>query len=221
VEVSHPTPTLTQPSVTPLKAAAFVPFSIESESWSGLREELSSEFVDAKDQLEASKFTLGTGSPEPQGISVGATYLATTAGTAAFVVGDVYTLSELLPPRYQPKAQYVGSKTILDKVRRFVGSGNTTEMPVYVDGAPPSILGRQAYELSAMSASVSSTEKILALGDFSRFMIVDRLGLQIEIVPHLFHTSNNRPSGMRGLYAYWFTTSYVRDVNAFRQLKVR
>jgi predicted phage gp36 major capsid-like protein len=42
--------------------------------------------------------------------------------------------------------------------------------------------------------------------------------MSVELIPHLFHTSNNRPSGQRGLYAVWRNGSKVLDPNAFRLL---
>ena len=61
---------------------------------------------------------------------------------------------------------------------------------------------------------------MLTIGDFSHFLIVDRVGLNVEVIPHLFHTANNRPSGQRSLYAYWRNTSDVLAWQAFRTLKV-
>ena len=44
-----------------------------------------------------------------------------------------------------------------------------------------------------------------------------RIGLLIGLIPHLFG-SNRRPTGERGLYAYWRNGSKVVDANAFRAL---
>jgi HK97 family phage major capsid protein len=52
-------------------------------------------------------------------------------------------------------------------------------------------------------------------GDFSRYLIVDRVGLTVETIPHLFGASQ-RPTGQRGLYAYWRNGAKVLDANAFR-----
>ena len=48
-------------------------------------------------------------------------------------------------------------------------------------------------------------------------VIVERIGLPIELIPHLFG-SNHRPTGERGLYAYSRNGSKVVDANAFRVL---
>jgi HK97 family phage major capsid protein len=59
--------------------------------------------------------------------------------------------------------------------------------------------------------------KFLLYGDFSRYAIVERVGMQIELIPHLFG-ANRRPTGQRGLYAFWGNSAKVVDANAFRAL---
>ena len=51
-------------------------------------------------------------------------------------------------------------------------------------------------------------------------MIVDRVDLQVELVPHLFGTACNYTTGQRGLYAYWRVRAGVLTWEAFRTLKV-
>ncbi len=50
-------------------------------------------------------------------------------------------------------------------------------------------------------------------------MIVDRVGMNIELVPHLFG-ANRRPTGQRGLYAWLRAGADSIDDNAFRMLNV-
>jgi HK97 family phage major capsid protein len=59
--------------------------------------------------------------------------------------------------------------------------------------------------------------KIAVFGDFSRYMILDRVGLTVEVLPHLLG-ANRRPTGERGLYAYWRNGAKVLDANAFRAI---
>jgi HK97 family phage major capsid protein len=59
--------------------------------------------------------------------------------------------------------------------------------------------------------------KHVVFGDFSRYLIVDRVGLTVDFIPHLFGASQ-RPTGQRGLYCYWRNGAKVLDANAFRAL---
>lgn len=57
-------------------------------------------------------------------------------------------------------------------------------------------------------------------GDFSQFLIVDRVGMGIELVPQLLGT-NRRPTGERGVFALWFNNSKILVDNAFRLLQIK
>ncbi|CNG99042.1 phage major capsid protein%2C HK97 [Mycobacterium tuberculosis] len=59
----------------------------------------------------------------------------------------------------------------------------------------------------------------LIYGDFSNFVITDRLGMAVEFIPTLFG-SNRRPTGQRGWFAYYRTGSDSVNDNAFRLLNV-
>lgn len=55
----------------------------------------------------------------------------------------------------------------------------------------------------------------LVFGDFSKFLIVDRIGMNVELVPHLLG-ANRRPTGERGILAVWMNNCKVLVDNAFR-----
>lgn len=222
-EASDNTPTLTQPSATVVRAQAFVPFSMESaEDWPSLQREMASLFADAKDDLEATKFFSGTGTVEPQGLSqLGTPRRVQTAGTAAFVVGDVYNTESNLAPRWRPRASFVLNRAQANRIRQFDTAGGaqlwTDNLRVGLPNNVPTggqlgnaLLGYPAYELSTAGTSIASGSSILYFGDFSRgFIIVDRIGMDVTFVPMMFGTANNYPSGQQGLYARWRNTSIL------------
>jgi HK97 family phage major capsid protein len=222
-EVTDDSPTLAQPTATPIRATAFVPYSFEvGQDWAGLQGELARLFADAKDQLEATKFTLGTGTVEPVGIiaGLGTAYQVSTAGTATLAAGDVYALQEALGPRFQPNATFMSSNTIGNRVYRLVPAGSTTE-PVLMNADRTSVLGRPYRENSAMVTTVTSASKVLLYGDIAAgFAIIDRVGMSVELVPHLFGSGNRFPTGQRGALAWWRTTSQILVPQAIRLLKM-
>jgi HK97 family phage major capsid protein/HK97 family phage prohead protease len=226
-EVSDDTPTLTQPSYTVSAVRAFVPFSIESEDWTDLRAELTREFQDAKDTEEGSSFTVGTGAPVPQGVIVGATNLATTSASSAVALVDLDTLADALPERYQPGAAIMASRGFFSKIRQLAraATSETDEWPNVQTGNvnAPQLIGYPKYINSNIVSTITTgNSKVAIIGDFQKgFLIVDRIGMNVELIPHLFATANNLPSGQRGLFAYWRNTSGVRDANAFRVLLVK
>lgn len=214
-EASDNAPTLVQPSANVEKAFAFVPYSIEiGGDWSSLGAEMAELFADAKNKLENTKFLtgLGHGSNEPQGLIAvgGATAVVSSATTAVFAVADLYSLESALDPRWRDRASIVGNRAAFQKVRQFDTAGGANLWVQLQYGAPATLLGYPAHEWSAYSSAMTTSgSTILTMGDFSKFQIVDRVGMDVEVIPHLFATANNRPSGQRGLYCYWRNTSTV------------
>lgn len=85
---------------------------------------------------------------------------------------------------------------------------------------PPTLLGRNALELSNMVATTTTGSKVLLYGDFqSGYVIVDRIGSTLELVPHLVG-SNRRPTGQRGALLWYRVGADVVVPNAFRLLNI-
>jgi HK97 family phage major capsid protein len=223
--VSDDTPSLGQPVIHVEKAQSYFQYSIESEDWAGLTEELTRLFLDERDSLEATKFVTGAGhgSHEPEGLLTGLSNAYEVASDAINSLGpdDIYRLKAELPPRHQARASWLASGPILDHVYRLVGKADNEEPKLWRDGDPPTILRRPAFEASGMSATIDGDEKVLVLGDFSNFVIVDRLGAAVEPVPLVMDASTQRPTGQRGLYFYWRNSAGVVNPNAFRVLCVQ
>jgi HK97 family phage major capsid protein len=88
------------------------------------------------------------------------------------------------------------------------------------DGRGGQLLGIPKVEASGWSTALTSGSTALTYGDFSHFRVFDRVGAQIEIIPHLFGSGNRYPTGQRGVYFYWRTTSVPMDTAAFVSLKL-
>ncbi len=230
-EASDNAPTLQQPTVNIEKAFAFVPMSIEiSQDWANIQEDMALCFADAKNQLESSKFLTGLGhaSHEPQGLIAagGATSIVTTGTTAVVGAADLYALRQALSERYQPNASIVGNRATFDKIRQLDTAGGANLWVQLSYDNPPTLLGYPAYMWSKYdNTPTTSGSTVLTIGDFSYFKIIDRAGLSVELIPHMFATANNLPSGQRGLYMYWRNTSQVVSptlgaYSAFQSLKV-
>jgi HK97 family phage major capsid protein len=171
-------------------------------------------FADAKNRLESSKFLTGLGhaSNQPQGLIAagGATaVIVTTATTAVFAVADLYSLEIALSPRYRANASIVGNRAAYQKVRQF-----DTQRREPLGSAPGARTRRSCSATRRTSGRTrrgptTSGSTILTIGDFNYFAIVDRAGASVEFIPHLFGGSNRFPTGQRGLYYWWRTSSQV------------
>lgn len=230
-EASDNAPTLAQPTCIPERCQAFIPFSMEvGGDWSALQTEMATLIQEGKDDVEATKFTTGAGhgSNEPQGLLTGATSTV-AAGTAAFAIAHLYALQNALPARFQPRAQFVGNRATYGLVKQFDTSGGGMFWGDLRDGLSragvptpgglgATLNGYPTNECSAYASVLTAGSKILTLGDFRYFLIVDRLGMDIEIIPHLFGASG-RPTGQRGMFAIWRNSSAVLSTAAFRTLQ--
>lgn len=226
-EASDNAPTLAQPVISTEKAQAFIPFSIEvGMDWQGMQAEMGRLLQDAKDDLEATAFATGSGTNEPQGVLTGATTVVTASGTASFAAADLYALENALGPRFRPRASMLLNRAQVNRIRAFATAAGPVALTENLRqgtlpaGArlPVDVLGYPTYELSSMASVLTTGSLIAILGDFSYYVIVERIGLTVEVIPHLVGT-NRRPTGQRGLYAYWRNSGGVISPNAFRVLK--
>ena len=69
-----------------------------------------------------------------------------------------------------------------------------------------------------MSGATTSGTIMAILGDFSQFVIYDRIGVNVEYIANVVDGSGV-PTGQRGLVAYKRVGSDVTDLDAFRLLK--
>jgi predicted phage gp36 major capsid-like protein len=233
-EASDNSPTLAQPSVVVEKRAdASCPFSIELGAGLGLapvRDGQPDPGREGRPRGHQVHDRHGTAPAEP-----GHHHRRHDHGHGgrrrAFAVADLYAVEQALGPRFRPRAQWLGNRFTYNKVRQFDTAGGASQLwmpypaPLRegLNNDPPrgnmgaELIGYPANEDSAMASALTTGSKILVLGDFRYFVIVDRVGMDIEVIPHLFG-ANRRPTGQRGFYAYWRNSAKVLDANAFRVL---
>lgn len=225
-EVSDDSPTFAQPSIPNYTGRGFVPISIEAmQDEQNVAQEVGKLLAGGKQDLEGTAFITGSGSGQPTGIITaltGGSSVVSAATDDAFAIGDVYKLQGALPARYRPNASWLANNLIYNIVRGFDTYGGGGFWANLLADRPPQLLGRDALEAEAMDGTVTTSgavaNLILLFGDFSNFVITDRIGMSVEFIPHLFHTSNNRPSGQRGWFAYYRTGSDSVNDGAFRLL---
>jgi HK97 family phage major capsid protein len=158
----------------------------------------------------------------------------TASGTNAITYADLDGLENSLGPRFRSKASMVANRATYQRIRHFdaaggrgaweagyqleVGLPNQVPTPGFLAGR---LIGYPAYESSAMSSTFTTGQLVGPIcGDFSQMIIVDRIGLTTETIPHLFDVTNNLPTGQRGLYAYWRTGAGVSATAPFKILKL-
>lgn len=227
-EVSDDSPTFAQPSIPIYKAAGFVPISIEAmQDEANVAQEVGKLLVGGKEDLEAVAFTTGSGSGQPTGIVTALTGTGSVVNAAAddtFALKDIYALQGALPARYRGQASWLANNLVYNLVRQFDTAGGAGLWNTVGDDRANVLLGRRVLEAESMDGTITTSGAVAnyaaIFGDFSNYVIADRIGMTVEFIPHLFHTANNRPSGQRGWYAYARTGADSVNDGAFRMLNV-
>lgn len=223
-EVSDDSPDFDQPTITAGKGQVFVEASFEAiQDTSNLAQEIATMMAFEKDRMESVAFVTGNGDGKPKGI---VTALAAVDGSvvetntaATLAVEDIFKLDESLPARWAANASWLGHRAIYNKLRQFDEYGGSALWGHLDEARKRELLGRPNFVAEAMASAVVAGAKVLAFGDFSNYVIVDRIGTTIEYIPNLFGSSG-RPTGKRGWLTHFRVGADVVNPNAFRLLEV-
>lgn len=203
-------PTFLSPSVTAYKWHGTVPVTIEAfEDIANLGNTVAMMIAESRERFLAQYYATGSGSSQPYGI-VGA--LSGLTGTArqsvhstnsAFTVTDFQNAYLALGPRYQPNATWVSSLTYANRVRNFGTTSYADRSTTLREGVGDTLMNKPWKEVSDMTTALSTASNYaFVYGDFSNFLIYDRIGTEVEFIPLLMSPGNALPNGRRGWYCY-------------------
>ncbi|MER5912324.1 phage major capsid protein [Streptomyces sp. NPDC001982] len=223
VEAGDNAPGFGQPTVQLFKAQGFVPISIEAlQDEANVTSEVARLLAFGREELEAAKFISGSGSGEPFGIVTALTGTAAelTQGPAGTMpLGSIYGLDNGLPARYRRGASWLAHRAIYNVIRAIDQNGGAGLWVQLQGDVPAQLIGRPTYEAEAMTSTITTGSRNLIYGDFSNYVIADRVGMTVEFIPHLVG-ANRRPTGQRGWYAYYRVGADSVNDGAFRMNKV-
>lgn len=204
--VSDDAATLAQPTITVYKAAGFIPFSLEvGDDYPAfaaeMRRLLDGGFMD----LVASGTVVGSA---PIGIftalDANTNVEVSVTADGAFGAVDVLKLWKALPERSKANASWIMSTGVENEIRKFAASSDGAYYTVNLaEGGLGNLFGRPVYttDYAPDFTATTGAANICVVGDFSNFVVAQRAGMTVELVPHLFDVTNNRPTGQRGFYA--------------------
>ncbi len=202
---------------------AYVTGSYEIFQDSSLLAQLPGLIGTAIDMAEGVAFISGSGSDAPYGIitavsgTAGSLVTCTTRGTfSSASAADTLAMFNALPSRYEDSSTWVMNKTTyLTIAQQIVG---TNGVKVIDMTNKDMLLDSPVVRASSVTSTTTSGNFLAVLGDFSQYVIYDRLGVNVEFIPQVFNSSGV-PLGQRGLVAYKRVGAKVSDVDAFRLLK--
>lgn len=224
--VSDDSPTLDQPEVDVHMARGFIPYSIEiGMDYPSFAEEMSRLLTEGYDELLLDKFTRGSGTGEPLGLvtaldaNTNVEVLLASAGTLA--AGDIYNVWAKLPQKYRRRASWLQSVEVNNKIRQLGTANNFHASTVDLTAEWADVFfNKGAYETPYMTDLTTSGvhTNVTVVGDFSNYVIARNGGMSVELVPHLFDITNNRPTGQRGWFGYARIGGGPSNDNGFRLL---
>lgn len=218
-EAADASPSFDPPEVPTHKAAAWIEASQEAlQDAAAFQAQLGAILADSKAAHEGPAWITGTGVNQPTGVVSGltATETVTTVGAGAFAAEDVYALLEGLPARFRARATWLAALGILNAIDQFETTNGSKMFP---ELGNERLLRKPVREASEVSETIATGEHIAVVGDFANYVIADRLGASVELVPHLMG-ANRRPTGKRGFWYHWRVGGAPVVANAFRRLEV-
>lgn len=216
-------PTTGGVTVDAAKLTAYVTGSFEIFQDSNLLAQLPMLIGESIDYAESAAFISGSGSGAPKGVitavsgTAGSLVTVTTRGSfTSASIADTIALVNALAVRYEDTATWVLNKAIYRTIeQQMVGTGAVKAIEM--------TNGKELFDLpvrrsSTMLSATTSGNHIAVLGDFSQYIVYDRLGVNVEFIQNVVD-GDGLPVGKRGLVAYKRVGGDVSDVDAFRLLK--
>ncbi len=235
-------PAVGQIQIYPKKGAAWVLGSFEVMGDTNFAEQLPGLLADAKDVAEELAFAVGTGgvltAGQPLGIinamGTAQRVLASTLGGTVAVGGlsagtgcvvNIYNLNAALGARFRlsPRVGWVSNIRNINAIRALDQYGGGSFWANLGAGQPERLLDKPILESPSLTASTAIgtalTSALAVFGDWSKFVIVDRIGTTMLFDPLIKGAGTaNMPTGQQGWFYYWRVGSGVATANAFRWL---
>ena len=236
-------PTFGQPSVEVFDVQSLITYSIGmGQDRPDIATQMAKLFSEAKDNEEEGSYATGDGTgANPLGMLAAydkASFTLLTSATAnTLAIADIDTTEAAVPLRHRVGAAWFMSRRTLRAIQgfettatngRLFGGQFYSSVGGLTPNTPTGNVGRRLldypiYEVpSAWSTDVTTSHKVvLAFGDPKQYLIVDRVGMNIEVIPHMFDGSTpSMPYGKRGLYAIWRNNATPFVLDGMRRLEI-
>jgi HK97 family phage major capsid protein len=205
--------------------------------------ELASLISEAKDTEEESIFTSGVGDALGAGFNPIGMFCAhgtsgmythvDTAGSNTLAAADALTLEAAVPIRHRGQGavammsrNYIRRFQALETTGGQLFGGQYYNAVGFVAEGPTGntglrFLGYPLYEVPSAPATIADNDMVLFIGDPKSYYIVERAGMTVEVIPHIFDGANpSMPLGRRGIYAWWRNTAKPANTDGGRLLAI-
>ena len=234
--VTEAGPTFARPSLTAQRASSLVSLSYETlQDRPDVVSEIADLIQEGKDTLEEAQFSVGVGTTVyPLGMFVKSTFtVKETITNDTFAVADLDATEAALPIRHRAAAVWGFSRAVIRIIQGWETAygkyfASTLGYPSVgeLQGNPPggntglSLLGYPVWEFPSAPVTVTGDDTIVGiLVSPKNYMILDRVGMNVELIPNLVDGSG-LPTGQRGILALWRNTAKALNADAGRQVNI-
>ena len=160
-----------------------------------LEQILSGMFADAIALTENYYALRGTGSGQPEGVLAGGTLGKTFASASTIAAAEVMDLYYALSSVYRsnPTVAWVMADGTEKVIRKIQATSSAGEFLFQVTPAgvidPNSLLGKPVFNSSQMP-DIAASAKTIVIGDWSKFVIVERTGMTVSRNPYLYQAND-------------------------------
>lgn len=142
-------------------------------------------------RIQATEFTTGTGSAQPNGIVTAATLGKTAASAYAITVDELKDLLHSVDPAYRMGAGWMMQDGIVKVISKLKDdNGNYLWQPSIVAGTPDRLLNYPVHVNQAMASSLLGSAKTVLFGDLKKYYVRDCTGITVRRLVERFADYN-------------------------------
>jgi HK97 family phage major capsid protein len=151
-----------------------VPIQLTQDSAINMEDFLRDALAERIARIQNTKFTVGTGTGEPDGVAVGVTTGVTAASATAITADELISLYHSVDPAYRANFTWMTHDNTIAAIRKLKEATTNAYIwqPGLQAGTPDTLLGRPVVVNQDMDSSLATTDVAVLGGDFKRYYVI-------------------------------------------------
>lgn len=151
-----------------------VPIQLTQDSAINMEDFLRDALAERIARIQNTKFTVGTGTGEPDGVAVSPTIGVTAASATAITSDELISLYHSVDPAYRSNFTFMAHDNTIAAIRKLKEATTNAYIwqPGLQAGVPDQLLGRPVVVNQDMDASLATTDIAVLGGDFKRYYVI-------------------------------------------------
>lgn len=139
-------------------------------------------------RIQNRHYTTGDAAAKPEGVLTGATLGVTAASATAFIYDEIMELYHSVDPAYRDMSMWMMHDTILLALKKLKdGNGNYIWRSGDLSKGVPDTIENKPYNVNQhMTSTITSEDKVLLFGDFSKYKVREVNALRLIRLDELY-----------------------------------